>query len=158
MRLERKLYQQNELIKEMKGLIRFYDAKIANIMAEKHEMLIRAVFLDIHVLALHQELLVLTKFEANEDKLSNAVNTNLLECMMSQDVITKIENKIETHKAAIDVLLEKEKQIQNQFYSSIADNKFSDFLRRIFKKKYKPPKEHDPDGEYTPKKNYFLIF
>lgn len=147
MRMERKLFQQNELIKKMKNLIQTYDQDVANLKTERYEMLIRATFLDIHILDLNQELSVLTKFESHEDKLSNAVNTNMLECMTFQDVLININSKIETHKAAIDILLEKEKEVQTQFYSSIADNKFYDFLKRIFKKKYKPPKEHDPDGK-----------
>lgn len=146
LRLERKLFQQSDLIQKMKSMIKSYDDDFANLVAERHALFIHVVLLDLHILALQQELLVLTKFESHEDKLSNAVNTNMLELMNAQDTLVGINSKVEAHKAAIDILSEKEKQIQGQFYSSIVDNKFYDFLRKIFKKKYKPPREHDPDG------------
>lgn len=145
-RLEKKLFVQDELIKEMKSLIKTFDDDLETLYEEKHRVIVDVGFLDLHITALHQELLVLRKFESHEEMLSNAVNVNLLECMNMQDVITSITTKTEAHKAAIDILMEKEKSIEQQFYSAILDNKFYDFLRRIFRKKYKPPKEHNPDG------------
>lgn len=39
-------------------------------------------------------------------------------------------------------------ELQRQFKNLVSDNKFADFLRRIFKKKYRPPRDHDDDGVY----------
>lgn len=39
-------------------------------------------------------------------------------------------------------------ETQAQFKKLVHDNKFADFLRRIFKKKYKPPRDKDDDGKH----------
>lgn len=145
-RLEKKLFAQSEIIKQMQELIDLFEADFEKLVQQKYKLLPDVLFLDLHILSLHQELLVLSKFEFHENELSNNVNSNMLECMKMQDLITTTNNKIESLKNEIDTLLEKAKLIEQQFYTSILDNKFYDFLRRIFKKKYKPPKEHDPDG------------
>lgn len=41
---------------------------------------------------------------------------------------------------------EKEKDVHRAFQEIISENKFADYLTRIFKKKYKPPKTETGDG------------
>lgn len=131
----------------MKNLISSFDDDLQDLWYRRLQIIVDALCLDMHLMVLHQELIVLKNFEAHEESLSNAVNDNTLQCLDMQDVIVDINNKIDNYKATIEVLSEKEKDIQQQFYGAILDNKFYDFLRRIFKKKYKPPKEHKPDGK-----------
>lgn len=68
------------------------------------------------------------------------------EMMDMKDTMTQIQNNIEKLYSEIDVSNEKIKEIQSIFQNAAKDNKFWDFLRRIFRKKYKPPKVHDLDG------------
>lgn len=62
------------------------------------------------------------------------------------DQIEDCEQRIEEHKAEKERLDMSCQDLQRQFKKLVQDNKFADFLRRIFKKKYRPPREHDDDG------------
>lgn len=64
-----------------------------------------------------------------------------------QDQIVDCEHRIDDHyehKESLDLSCQ---DVQRQFKRLVQDNKFADFLRRIFKKKYKPPRDHDDDGK-----------
>lgn len=63
-----------------------------------------------------------------------------------QDQILDCEHRIEDHKAEKEQLIVACQEMQRQFKKLVQDNKFADFLRRIFKKKYRPPRDHDDDG------------
>lgn len=66
-----------------------------------------------------------------------------------RDHIKRIELKIEAHGNQIDICNNQIKDLQQTFTSAAKENKFWDFLRRIFKKKYRPPKIINPDGRYN---------
>lgn len=51
---------------------------------------------------------------------------------------------------------EKMKQLGTAFSDAVADDRFADFLKRIYKKKYRPPKARDTDGNYDTKVFHFL--
>lgn len=51
--------------------------------------------------------------------------------------------KIEQKNKDIVKLHSKIKELITEFMSMISENKFHDYLKRIFKKKYKPPKTDD---------------
>lgn len=64
-----------------------------------------------------------------------------------QDQISDCEHRIEeflTEKDELDLMCQ---ELQGKFKRLVQDNKFADFLRRIFKKKYRPPRIRDDDGK-----------
>lgn len=70
-----------------------------------------------------------------------------------QDQIHDCERRIDeliSDKVGLDVTCQ---ELQRQFKRLVQDNKFADFLRRIFKKKYRPPRDKDEDGIYL---HYYL--
>lgn len=109
---------------------------------ERHEVRLNAGLLDIHMLTMHQELIILKQFEFVESKLSDEANSTLRTLIdMEESMAQTMQNKTKL-KESVERLQGKGKDINEQFYQIIQNNKFYDFLRRIFKKKYKPPKEH----------------
>lgn len=70
-----------------------------------------------------------------------------------KDNIKRTELKIEKHFHYIDKCNDEIKELQQTFLTAAKDNKFWDFLRRIFKKKWRPPKIVNPDGIFI----FFLI-
>lgn len=58
------------------------------------------------------------------------------------------KQRIDEHKAEKERLETACQDLQRQFKKIVQDNKFADFLRRIFKKKYRPPRVHDDEGAY----------
>lgn len=136
----------------MNHKIESFDNAIESVYNERLEISVNATFIDLHLLTLNQELLILKKSEAVEDVHMGNVHTIMEEMLDMQDLITDQNNKIEIRKREIEGLEEKGKMIQQRFMSAVSDNKFYDFLRRIFKKKYKPPKVRGPNG------NKFSLF
>lgn len=130
----------------MHAKIQSYDNAVESIYNRRLQVSVDAKFLDIYLLTLNQELLILKKSEAIEDVHTDNLHAIMEEMLDAQDLIADQTNKIEARKRDIEVLEEKGKAIQQRFLSATVDNKFYDFLRRIFKKKYKPPKVRDPNG------------
>lgn len=136
----RKLYEQDRILIDIKAKIDKFNEKLQDLAEQKLKVEYDATFMELHKLKLHQELLVLKNFETFEDTLSDNVNTKLNEYLDMQDSIRDTSNKMDLCKQEILRLQEKEKKIQQQFMGAVAENKFFDFLRRIFKKRYRPPK------------------
>lgn len=109
------------------------------------EIEVHAKFLDIYCLTLNQELWILKDFEQLEDNLVEQVDDKLIEWNDVQSNFITEKNKIKMFQKNIEKSLEKIKEIQSQFSINITEDKFADFLKRIFKKKFKPPKEYNSD-------------
>lgn len=139
-RLNRKLFQQKTLIKEMEDDINAFDQAVKDLFAESVDVVLKANIIDLHILSLHHELIILKEFESVEEQLATKVNTTLQQLIDMEQGISNLKRILEDHKATVADLHVKEKEIQDQFISVVQNNKFFDFLRRIFRKKYKPPK------------------
>ncbi|KAK4886372.1 hypothetical protein RN001_002643 [Aquatica leii] len=144
-RLTRYLFEQDQIINKIKIAVQQFDEKVVKLSQKKITVTRDGDLLDLYILTLNQELNILKKFESVEDALQNKVNSRIEETLDMKDVITSLINNIEGHKREIDRLQEEEKSIWQFFFIMVADSKFYDFLRRIFKKKYKPPKVYNPD-------------
>ncbi|XP_017782969.1 PREDICTED: uncharacterized protein LOC108567166 [Nicrophorus vespilloides] len=147
-RYRKMIFYQAENIKYMELAIEEFDMKVQNERLRRMEISVDSNLVTLHLLTLNQELLILKDCEAKEDTLSDLVHANMIELMDIQDLIEGVNSEIEVAKKDISKLEEKEKEIQRNFMSATSENKFFDFLRRIFKKKYKPPKvQTDSDSD-----------
>lgn len=126
--------------------INVFDKDVEKLVTECLEVNLKANFIDLHILKLYQELIILRDFEAVEDELSDKVNQTLTELIKMEEEIVTAKNVIESHKRTVENLTVKEKDTQEQFILVVQNNKFFDFLKKIFKKKYKPPKVHQDGG------------
>lgn len=145
-RLNRKLFQQDIIIKEMEEEIDAFDKALEELFTESVDVTLRATVVDLHILTLHHELIILKEFESVEEQLSLKVNHTLQELIDMEQWINEINHVLEDHKSVVVELQGKEKDIQDQFLTVVQNNKFYDFLRRIFRKRYKPPKMHTEGG------------
>lgn len=126
-----------------------FDCSVESLYIERLQTIVDANFIDLRILTLNQELIILKKFEAHENKLADNVRCKHVEILDLMDDITQINKKIDGRKKDIEILDDKIKAIQQHFQSVVVDNKFYDFLRRIFRKRYKPPKVKNIDGKNT---------
>jgi len=96
---------------------------------------------------LQQELIFLKDFEAREDAISNR-------CESKEDELGDVRQKVHSSKIKLDSkqkelakLSEKEKSIQTDFLSLIGENnKFQDYLTKVFKKKIKRITQNQNDN------------
>ncbi|KAK9870280.1 hypothetical protein WA026_006367 [Henosepilachna vigintioctopunctata] len=144
-RLNRMIFEQEELIQKMVDSLEDFDDRLENLNNERAEALVDGFFCDLLIHKLHQELIILRDFEAHEEVLQEKVNSRMTNVLDMDDLIHDTKAQIEMENVSIEKNLEQQGLIQEQFNKLIHDNKFSDFLRRVFKKKYKPPKVKHAD-------------
>lgn len=135
----------------MEHSIKDFDKQVVKLEKERIRIIPHATYMEIHTLLLHQEVIIIKEFEQAEGALLQIVDERTNEMMDMKDFMTDLQNQINNHNDEIENNNEKIKEVQNIFLNTAKEHKFWDFLRRIFKKKYKPPKIHDPDG-----KNIFI--
>ncbi|KTG29183.1 hypothetical protein cypCar_00002686 [Cyprinus carpio] len=143
----RNLYQQDQLLKQMEEAVWRFDAELCVLRHEKQELDVYMKLADLRHVTLFEELLLLKEFEKREDILQERLTTYLQE---EEEIRTKMhENKkqMELKKRDILRLQGKEKTIAATFQASLGENnKFEEFLTRVFKKKIKRTKKKETQG------------
>ncbi|CAH2265748.1 jg7937 [Pararge aegeria aegeria] len=144
-RIERHLYEQDMLQVDAEMLVQKFDSRLQQLQRERIRVQEKNQLLELHLYQLHREMSVLNRFEAHEDRLAERVYVKLMQVRGVNDQIMDCKQRIEEHKAEKERLDLACQDLQRQFKKLVQDNKFADFLRRIFKKKYRPPRDHDDD-------------
>uniref|UniRef100_A0A8C1KAY5 Cilia- and flagella-associated protein 44 n=1 Tax=Cyprinus carpio TaxID=7962 RepID=A0A8C1KAY5_CYPCA len=143
----RNLCQQDQLLKQVSLAVWRFDAELCVLRHEKQELDVYMKLADLRHVTLFEELLLLKEFEKREDILQERLTTYLQE---EEEIRTKMhENKkqMELKKRDILRLQGKEKTIAATFQASLGENnKFEEFLTRVFKKKIKRTKKKETQG------------
>lgn len=145
-RLAEKLFEQKNIILDIDERISIFDANVETLRESRLDIEVRAKLLDTFLLTLNQELWVLKDFKSLEDRLVDRVNVQIT---ARNDITADLSTQraqIEHHLRNIESLQQQEIFIAQQFNVTCMGNKFSDFLRKIYKKKFRPVREVDPDG------------
>lgn len=153
-RATRKIYEQDSIIKRIENSYEELDKELDELERERLDITADSVYADLFLLTLHQELIILRDYEAMENLLTDKVNEKLAERDVARKKIESMNARIEQKNREIVRMHDKIKNLIAQFTVMISDNKFANFLRRIFKKKFKPPKAED-DGLTT---IFLLVF
>ena len=66
-------------------------------------------------------------------------------CVCTQ--ILEVQTKLETKRKDIEKLQEKERAVEQQFRTTVGDNKFADYLAKVFRKRIKRTKKKATEGE-----------
>ncbi|XP_050303878.1 cilia- and flagella-associated protein 44 [Anthonomus grandis grandis] len=144
-RMNRIYFALRLTLSEMDDLINEFNNRIIETRKERLPILIRGNFIDIYIVCVNEELQILKSSEEQEDKLSQAVNNKLSAVHELEDV----EDYLKADKLNQEIKLEnlkiEENKIQEKFKVAVENNKFYDFLKKVFKKKYKPPKVKTDD-------------
>ncbi|XP_068632653.1 cilia- and flagella-associated protein 44 [Battus philenor] len=144
-RIKRHLYEQDMLLADATVSVQQFDSRLRELQRERIRVQEKNQLLELHLYQLHREMNVLNRFEAHEDRLAERVYAKLMQIRGIQDQIEDCEHRIEEHHAEKENLSAACQELQSQFKQLVHDNKFADFLRRIFKKKYRPPRDRDED-------------
>ncbi|KAM6977661.1 cilia- and flagella-associated protein 44 [Aplochiton taeniatus] len=142
------LFEQDTLLEEMKSAVGQFDAELCLLRHEKLGLDIQMKMADLRHVTLFQELLLLKDFEKRENSLQERLSARMEE---EGDIRSKLEEctqQLEVKKRDIAKLQEKEKTNMATFQASLGDNnKFADFLTRVFKKKIKRVKKKEKTGD-----------
>uniref|UniRef100_A0A673VPT0 Cilia- and flagella-associated protein 44 n=1 Tax=Salmo trutta TaxID=8032 RepID=A0A673VPT0_SALTR len=140
--------EEIRLLYEEESLLEQFDAELCLLRHEKLCLDIQMKLADLRHVTLFQELLLLKEFEKRENSLQDRLNSCVEE---EEDLRSKLEEckqALELKRRDISKLQERERAIAATFQASLGENnKFADFLTRVFKKKIKRVKKKEKAGD-----------
>ncbi|XP_066534174.1 cilia- and flagella-associated protein 44 isoform X2 [Hoplias malabaricus] len=138
------LYLQDKLIKQMEEAVWTFDAEVCLLRDEKLRLDVQMKQADLRLLTLFEELLLMKEFEMRENTLQERMNTRNQEERELRSKLEECKQQLEQKRRDIAKLQEKEKSLNATFHTSLGENnKFTDFLTRVFKKKIKRVKKKE---------------
>ncbi|XP_067282839.1 cilia- and flagella-associated protein 44 isoform X3 [Pseudorasbora parva] len=143
----RHLYQQDKLLKQMEEAVCRFDAELRVLRHEKQELDVYMKLADLRHVTLFEELLLLKEFEKRENILQERLTTYIQEEQEIRAKMHECKKQMELKKRDILRLEGKEKTLAATFQASLGENnKFVEFLTRVFKKKIKRTKKKETHG------------
>ncbi|XP_060530871.1 cilia- and flagella-associated protein 44 [Cylas formicarius] len=149
-RLNRLLFYQKLAIAEMEEMIEDFNNWIFEARKERLPILIGGNFIDIFIVCLNEELQILKSCEEQEEKLLQEVNSKLSGVHAMEDIIEGLKYDKTAHETKLENYRIEEEKIQEKFKNATENNKFFDFLRKVFRKKFRLPRiksENDDTSE-----------
>lgn len=135
LRTRRRLFEQQQIIEKIDTRIKTFDQEIEKVSAERFEVEVKSKFKELYLLTLNHELMILKDFESIEDSLEELVDSKETERKQLEGRIDEANSDISNAQRIIEELMEAESIVEQNFNANCTDNKFSSYLRRIFKKR-----------------------
>ena len=130
-------FKQDKIIDKISVRIREFDDELFNVAQERLKIDVDAKYLEIYLMTLNQELLILKDFDKLETECEDEMNEIILERNKLQVNIGVEKGKIDVAKRNLDHMKDSQKAIHAKFKATCMKNDFSDYLKRIFRKKMK---------------------
>lgn len=142
-----KLFEQDSILKKIRKTIENFDEKVSKLFEESIRVDVNVKFLEIYILAVNQELWILKDYEKLEDKAFDKIDQLTSQKNEVRSERHQIMNQLNTYNRNIDKIKDESKSVVNQFMTNCLNTNFTDFLKKIFKKKYKPLQFRSETGE-----------
>ncbi|XP_040915396.1 cilia- and flagella-associated protein 44 [Toxotes jaculatrix] len=143
----RLLHQQDSLLEQMESLVWQFDAELLLLRHQKLRLDWQLKLADLRQLTLYQELLLLKEFERREDSLQEKLNERINEENSIMSKLEECNEQLEMKQRDIVKLQEREKALMAALQASLGENnKFEEFLTKVFKKKVKRVKKKEQMG------------
>ncbi|XP_058801430.1 cilia- and flagella-associated protein 44 [Phymastichus coffea] len=143
MRAARKSHEQDRILEHIERSYASFDEELDEMEKRRLDIVHESVYTDLFLLTMHQELMVLKRFEGAENQLSSKVNDRANAKNVVRNKMQKLTDRVDERNATIRRLQERIKEAQARYLNSIKEDKFFSFLKRICKKKWKPSKRDD---------------
>lgn len=147
LRTRRRLFEQQQIIEKIDTRIKTFDEEVEKVSDERYGVEVESKFKELYLLTLNHELMILKDFESIEDSLEELVGSQDSERKQLESRIVQTNNDIESAQRAIEELWETKLMIDQKFNASCSDNKFSPFLKRVFKKKLQSEDQEENGDE-----------
>ncbi|KAL7741509.1 hypothetical protein ACLKA6_000823 [Drosophila palustris] len=139
--------EQVHIIAQVDEQIRLFDLQMEKIHVDRFHTKLESEFLTSFMISLNQELYILRDSEEIESQLLQNAKHAMGTRNELQVVINTTNRQLEELRKNIEKINEQISGLQVTFSNTIKGHKFYDFLRRIFKKKWRPPKRVHGDDE-----------
>ncbi|XP_061603630.1 cilia- and flagella-associated protein 44-like [Phyllopteryx taeniolatus] len=142
------LHMQDSLLEMMESIVHQFDKKHL-LCLQKVQMLDCKLKLgNLRQLTLYQELLLLKEVDKSETSLQEKLDTRVKEENNLMCKLEECKKELELKYKDITKVQEKEKAITKAFQASLGDdNKFEEYLTKVFKRKIKRGKKKEQAGE-----------
>ena len=147
---ERLVVEKARLVERRRRTIASFDDAVAELRTEKLKLEADLKTTDLRKLVLFQELVLLKEFEKKDTSLAKRLESKHNEKSEIVAKVAECQEKLTQKKMEIERLLDRDRQIMAEFHSALGENnKFSEVLLKIFKKKIKRKRQsaNDDDDE-----------
>nr|CAB3230210.1 WD repeat-containing protein 52-like [Phallusia mammillata] len=135
-------HQRDRLLRSINEKMTSFDAELRLLRHDKTKLDVDLKMADLRHVTLLEELLLLKEYEKRETTLSGRVTGKRNELAEINGRAAEMQVRLESKKRDIERLVDREKALYASFTSSLGDNnKFADFLNKVFKKKIKRAKK-----------------
>ncbi|KAM9841110.1 cilia- and flagella-associated protein 44 [Aulostomus maculatus] len=132
------LHMQDSVVDEMKTSVCQFDLELLLCYHKVKKLNCQLKLADLHRLTLDQELLLLKEVDKREDSLQEKLNKREKEENSVMSKLDECHEELALKRRAIVKVQEREKSLAAAFQASLGDdNKFEEFLTKVFKKKIK---------------------
>lgn len=147
-RREERLFEQRHIIDDMNRRVERFDHEIHKLRESRLQIEVHSTYLENFLLTLFQEMWVMRDFKQLEDKLLANVNEQIDAQNDIAGTLTDLKNTIEQHRKNIDQGNADVKMLNTQFVAMATGNRFWDFLRKAYRRKYRAPRRTSDAGTY----------
>ncbi|KAJ3035172.1 Cilia- and flagella-associated protein 44, partial [Rhizophlyctis rosea] len=142
------VYRRDSILKSIDRAVREFDADICALEKERIILEGDLKFADMKLLLLYQEWVLLKEFEKHDNALADKLINKRNEKDEIDVRIKECQEKLNGKKAEIELVIKREKEIQEEFHRALGENnKYEELLTKIFKKKIKRSKKKSkPEG------------
>ncbi|RKO93288.1 hypothetical protein BDK51DRAFT_14775, partial [Blyttiomyces helicus] len=136
------LYRKDEILKTFDQLVKEFDVKVDQLEKERIVLEGDVKCADIKLLLLYREWVLLKEFEKYDNALMDKLTMKRNEKEEIDLKIKECQEKLNSKKTEIELVIKREKEIHDEFHSSLGENnKHEELLTKIFKRKIKRSKK-----------------
>ncbi|XP_034946338.1 cilia- and flagella-associated protein 44 [Chelonus insularis] len=148
-RMIKKIYRQECILNYITDNYKSIDEQLDELEEERLQIQAEEIYSDLFQCTLQQELIILRNFEMKENILTLKVKEDLENRSEIQRRINDLAVNLEHKVKEITRLNDKIKDLTVQFNNMVNDNKFTEFLKRVYKKKYREIRISDELSDST---------
>lgn len=140
-------FRQNQIIDGIDARINKFDEDLNELKRTRLQTETEMKYLEVRLVSLNQELCIVKDFERIENHLIDQVENGESEYAEIVKTMGVLNQEIIAHTKKIKSNNELMVNITQQFTGSVANNKFTKFLSKVFKKKQPVEKKGGDDEE-----------
>ncbi|KAM6902317.1 cilia- and flagella-associated protein 44 [Xenentodon cancila] len=134
----RLLHDQDCLLQQMESSVSQFDAELLLLLRQKQHLDCQLKLADLRLLTISQEMWLLRQFETREGSLQEKLTGCIQEEKNIKSMLEECNEQLELKRRHISKLQEREKTLMAAFQTSLGENnRFEDFLTKVFKKNIK---------------------
>ena len=145
--LVRLRYERDSLLREIETSKRDFDSKVSFLSNFKTILDTQINLSDLKHILLFEEYLLLKDFEKREQSFISTLKEKQRDRLEMQEKLNKLKEQIETKQNLVHHTQDNLRELEDDFQKEIANNKFAEFLLRVFKKKIKRIKQVEKKDE-----------